>query len=603
LYLANKYISSEPTDYSSARVPPLRTKVNGVDGLAEDNISKVEALLQSFFPPPPATSSVPLNTTYPELLKGIKFFSQARICQMFNTLSPYKVPGPDSIPNVVLTNCADALINHIYYIYRAVFELKVYHHAWLESLTLVLRKIGKTNYDVAKSHRPIGLIDTIPKGLSTLVCRHVSYLIEKHNLLPAAQFGGRPGRNTTDAMLLVVDHIKSAWRAGKVAAALFLDVQGAFPNTVQDRLLHNMKMRRVPTCFISLIALKLTGRTTCLRFDNFTSEPIPLDNGTTQGDPDSMTLYGFFNTPLIKTACSDDKLYPGFVDDSMMLAIGNVLADCHSKLKNMMERQDGGFNWSRTHNSPFELSKISLMNFPRLHRDTIPGNLILNKTNLNSTVSTSSISAVASYKYLGVIFDPRLRWNLQHAKAHASATFWSSRIWCLSRFTNGLKPSDARQLYMTVSVPGFTYGAEVWYTPTFKTAGAGKMKGSVMITNKLRSTQRKVAKTITGALSSTAGDILDVHANLFPIDLLFRKILFRAAIRICSLPQLQYTPCMQPSVKQCVIPSGVTVRCYIISFTSLTSPPTAWKLYPQSDVARATRRLLKVSFAALKNKH
>jgi hypothetical protein len=162
---------------------------------------------------------------------------------MFNTLSPYKAPGTDGIPNVVLTKCAEALINHIYYIYRAVFELKVYHYAWPESLTLVLRKIGKTNYDVAKSHRPIGLIDTIPKGLSTLVCRHVSYLMEKHNLLPAAQFGGRPGRNTTDAMLLVVDHIKSAWRAGKVAAALFLDVQGAFPNTVKDRLIHNMKMR------------------------------------------------------------------------------------------------------------------------------------------------------------------------------------------------------------------------------------------------------------------------------------------------------------------------------------------------------------------------
>ena len=48
----------------------------------------------------------------------------------------------------------------------------------------------------------------------------------------------------------------------------------------------------------------------------------------------------------------------------------------------------------------------------------------------------------------------------------------------------------ARQLYTMVSVPGFTYGAEVWYTPTFKLAGAGKMKGSVAITNKLRSTQR-----------------------------------------------------------------------------------------------------------------
>jgi hypothetical protein len=49
-----------------------------------------------------------------------------------------------------------------------------------------------------------------------------------------------------------------------VAVALFLNVQGAFPNTVKDQLLHNMKKRHVPNCFINLIALKLTGRTTRL---------------------------------------------------------------------------------------------------------------------------------------------------------------------------------------------------------------------------------------------------------------------------------------------------------------------------------------------------
>ena len=107
----------------------------------------------------------------------------------------------------------------------------------------------------------------------------------------------------------------------------------------------------------------------------------------------------------------------------------------------------------------------------------------------------------------------------------------------LSKVTGRIKHGEARQLYMTVSVPGFTYGAEVWYTPIFKPGGMGRTKGSVAITNKLCSTQCKAAKTVTGALSSTAGDILNVHANLLPIDLLFSKILFRAAIHICSLPQ------------------------------------------------------------------
>ena len=99
-----------------------------------------------------------------------------------------------------------------------------------------------------------------------------------------------------------------------------------------------------------------------------------------------------------------------------------------------------------------------------------------------------------------------------------------------------MKAKGLRQLYLTVSVPGITYGAEVWYTAIHQPSGHARKKGSVAITNKIRSTQRKVAKTITGALATTAGDVLDVHAFLLPIDLMFRKVQFRAASRICALP-------------------------------------------------------------------
>ena len=124
-------------------------------------------------------------------------------------------------------------------------------------------------------------MDTIPKIFSTLCAKHISYLAEKHKLLPPTQFNGRPGRNTTDAMLLVTHKVKEAWRKGKMAAALFLDVQGAFPNTLKEQLIHNMCMRQVPDCFVNIVNLSLTGCTTQLKFDDYISNPISLNNGTT----------------------------------------------------------------------------------------------------------------------------------------------------------------------------------------------------------------------------------------------------------------------------------------------------------------------------------
>ena len=57
LYIANKYISNEPTDYSNTRIPSLRTVTNNnLPSTADDNASKAAALAESFFPPPPTFS-------------------------------------------------------------------------------------------------------------------------------------------------------------------------------------------------------------------------------------------------------------------------------------------------------------------------------------------------------------------------------------------------------------------------------------------------------------------------------------------------------------------------------------------------------------------
>ena len=66
-------------------------------------------------------------------------------------------------------------------------------------------------------------------------------------------FGGWPGRTMTDALQYLIYKIKDAWRQGKVTSILFLDVEGAFPNMVSDRLIHNLQKRKIPSIYIKLI--------------------------------------------------------------------------------------------------------------------------------------------------------------------------------------------------------------------------------------------------------------------------------------------------------------------------------------------------------------
>jgi hypothetical protein len=100
----------------------------------------------------------------------------------------------------------------------------------------------------------------------------------------------------------VVNKIKGAWRRKKVAAMLFLDIEGAFPNAVTDRLLHNMRKNKVPEEYMLFVEWMLSGRRTRLKFDDFLSDWVPIDNGIGQGDPLSMILYLYYNADLIEVA-------------------------------------------------------------------------------------------------------------------------------------------------------------------------------------------------------------------------------------------------------------------------------------------------------------
>lgn len=99
---------------------------------------------------------------------------------------------------------------------------------------VVLRKLDKPNYKLSKAYQLIALISTMAKVLTALIVDNISQLDEQHQISTQDHFGGRPERTTMDAIHYLVHKIKNAWSNNKVASVLFLDVEGAFLNTVTE---------------------------------------------------------------------------------------------------------------------------------------------------------------------------------------------------------------------------------------------------------------------------------------------------------------------------------------------------------------------------------
>ncbi|CCA76397.1 hypothetical protein PIIN_10390 [Serendipita indica DSM 11827] len=514
LWNINRFQGQSSSDGSKERIPPLKTNC----GLAQTNEEKASILSSTFFPPPPslAPTKLPLPS---QQLPDWRPFTTERIRHAASRLKRDKAPGPDGIPNAAIQEALPSIVGILAAVFNAAVRLRRIPKQWKESTTVVLRKPGKPAYNVAKAYRPIALLNTIGKLLSALLAEDLTYLCEQYKLLPNTQFGGRPGRTTTDALHLITHEIKKAWRAGKVASALFLDIQAAFPNVVKPVLMENMKKKGIPEAYVCTIENMLTNRSTRLKFDGSQSDPIAITNGNSQGCPLSMILYLFYISPLLEISNQKDELTIG-------------------KIKDMMERMGGVLDWPYSHNSPLETNKLALIDFtrsPDKRSESTPLSLVTE--NSNDGPSTVIINPSQTYKLLGVILDQQLQWNKHQELVHSRAVKWTALFSRIHRVARGLPLRMGRQLYQSVAIPRIQYAADIWFTPPHNNARKTRRTGSVAIIKKLQSVQRKAAIGITGAMRTTAGDVLNTHINLPPIDVTLNLACQKAAARLMSLPQ------------------------------------------------------------------
>lgn len=539
LWTTNRYLKNPLGDGGKPRTPTLKTKdENGTIKEISTNEDKAKAFNKVFFPPKPDISTVPEDFQYPPPLPDPSPITREQIRKHVISLSPYKASGPDNIPNIVLQKSLDHIEIHLIHLFRSILRLGAYIDEWKEFTTVVLRKPGKPNYEEPKAYRPIALLCTLAKVLTAIVAEDITYLVEKEQLLPTNHYGGRPGRMTTDAVHALVDKVKSAWRRGKVVSILYLDVEGAFPNAVTDRLIHNLRRRKIPLVYTRFVEQLLKGRRTRIKFDDFLSDPIQISNGIGQGDPLSMILYIIYNADFLELASNTSEDSLGFVDDAMAMVESKSFKENNKKLTKFMNRRNGGFEWSKDHNSKFAIDKLAVTHFTR-KRTPDPQNP---KRSIPTPIPPlklqgKTVRVENSYKYLGIHVDHQLRWNIQTHKAIAKATKWTLLFRRLTKVASGLSAKLMRRLYITVAIPKMTYGLDVWYTPPSKPEGKKNNTGSVKALKELSKLQRLATIAINGAFKSSPTDLLDAHSGLLPVSLLLKSICYRSITRICTLPK------------------------------------------------------------------
>ncbi|KAI3184976.1 hypothetical protein DTO027I6_9891 [Penicillium roqueforti] len=408
-----KWARNRDGAYEKGITPSLKVQDPQAPGtLAETIEQKAEAFRTAFFPqPPPACLSDTVSFQYPPPIEFPPVTAQ-EIQEAVRGAKAGKAPGEDGIPNSLWHKLIEipVILETLVQLFNACVYTGHNPSHFQRSITVVLRKQGKSDYQLAKSYRPVALLNTLGKFLEAVIARRISYAVETEGLLPRTHLGGRRGISIDHAIHIIIDRIKTSWGKGKpVVSLLMLDVSGAYDNVSHDRLLHNLKKRRLGH-FVPWVRAFLNNRSTRIRMPEGTSDRIPTPTGIPQGSPISPILYLIYNADLIES-CGNGATSNGWVDDVCFMAKGDSERETIKKLGAACRKAD---QWAEKHASVFDPKKYALVHFVNT-KEIDP-----QYTPLSLRGHTVAATRTAE-RYLGYWLDPDLEFDHHRKKAATKA--------------------------------------------------------------------------------------------------------------------------------------------------------------------------------------
>jgi hypothetical protein len=164
--------------------------------------------------------------------------------------------------------CDDLLMD----IYTACIWLGHHPARWKEATVVVIPKPNKSDYSLAKAHRPISLLETMSKLMEKAVAKRFQYNIVKENLIGTNQFGRCTHSSCLDAGLTLIHDVQTAHAAGLKAGILLFDVKGFFDNVNHTRMTARLTNMGFAPELVKWATSFLAERQIRLHFNNITSE-------------------------------------------------------------------------------------------------------------------------------------------------------------------------------------------------------------------------------------------------------------------------------------------------------------------------------------------
>lgn len=360
-----------------------------VANIFNEHFTSVGRAIERELPPPtvdPVTYMVPPMNNMPNFT--VRPITADIVTKYMNRQSASK-SSADCVPFRIIKKTFVIFVMAIVHVINASFR-DAFVPVGLKTATVTpLHKSGPKT--LRNNFRPISVLPFVTKTMEYHMHNELAQYLDEKGVLYEKQAAYRQHHNTEMLVNHLTSQVYGAWENSQPVCVVFIDLKKAFDTVPVDILLRKLHFYGVRGDELKWFESLLTGRKQRTRASGgAVSDLLDIDIGVPQGSALGPLLFTLFMNDLFAFSGIPETLL--YADDTALVFSGEmvnseVINNCLARLK----------TWMEANRMTLNASKTKLMNFsgPAM-------------VDLLLRIGDDVIVQVESYRYLGVVLDPKL---------------------------------------------------------------------------------------------------------------------------------------------------------------------------------------------------
>ena len=341
-------------------------------------------------------------------------FTWPEVCEFLSTADTNKASGISGMSLSWLQVCLDSKVDGVFpdtpTTDMGMVLCNMLNSMWisgsiptplLRSLVVSIHKKG--NPDNFDNYRPISLVESILKIISSLVAKRLATQLEDACFFSPDQAGFRSGEECLSQFISLYEICLRRKVNNLPTYLLFLDIVKAFDSVNRDLLLHKCKAAGVHGRMLNFICALYSNQSQQMLFQEFLGPLFPVHIGVRQGCPLSPLLFLIFinDLPLYLNNNLEVPAVSFFASSLLYADDACIPCDSISSLRAVCANAD---RWAADNQVTFGVDSVAGSKSALMCVNADDSILVNSKLSLGGLL----LPVVNEYKYLGLIFSSNL---------------------------------------------------------------------------------------------------------------------------------------------------------------------------------------------------